>query len=391
MSDLQSLIKDFEKFTFLLVDDKSNFRRTLRNMLRSLKFRKFRDAGNGKEALDRLKNEKFDFIICDWKMPIMNGVEFLQVIREDEGFQDIPFLMITAEVEEATVAQALEAGVDGYILKPFLLETLETKISEIMTNKLVPSTIEVQVQLARVFMKSGDYTRAHEELDKASALNQKSPRVLYARGLIFDQEKNEQKAEECFILASQLGPMFIKAHEKLAEMYEEQGRTAEMLTALEEIIKISPNNPDRQTRLGKALLGSDRIAEAKRAFNKAMTLDVQAAAARTAEIGEAYLSHGLITEAENAFKASLDANPGNIFVYNRLAIALRRQQKFDEAISYYQKALTFDPDEEYLYYNLARAYLSAQNIELAKTALQKALSIQPGFQEAVELLDSISD
>ncbi len=391
MSDLQDLIKDFEKFTILIVDDKASFRRTLRNMLRSLGFRKFRDAGNGKEALDRLKMERFDFIICDWKMPVMGGVEFFQAIREDEGFQDIPFLMITAEVEEATVAQALEAGVDGYILKPFLLDTLQEKISEMMTNKLVPPVIDVQVQLAQVFMRAGDYARAHKELDRASALNAGSPRVLYARGLIYELQEEEERAEEFFVEASRNGPMFIKAHEKLSEIYENQGRHSEMLELLEQIVEISPNNPDRQTRLGKALLGSKRVTEAKRAFSKAMILDTQAMAARTAEIGEAYLAHGLIEEAENAFKASLDANPDNIFVYNRLAIALRRQSKFTEAIEFYEKALTMDPDEEYLYYNLAMVHLSAENPDLAKTALQKALSIQPDFQDAFELLASINN
>lgn len=391
MSDLQHLIKDFEKFTVLIVDDKANFRRTVRNMLRSLGFRKFREAENGKEALDRLKKERFDFIICDWKMPVMGGLEFLQVIREDEGLQAIPFLMITAEVEEATVAQALEAGVDGYILKPFLLDTLREKVSEIMTDKLVPPVIDVQVQLAQVFMRAGDYTRAHEELDQASALNAINPKVLYTRGLIYELQEEEKKAEEFFVEASLHGPMFIKAHEKLSEIYENQGRHAEMLGILEQIIKISPNNPDRQTRLGKALLDSERVAEAKRAFSKAMILDAQAMAVRTAEIGEAYLAHGLTEDAENAFKASLEANPGNTFVYNRLAIALRRQKKFTEAIGLYEKALTIDPDEEYLYYNLARAHLSAKNPDLAKTALQKALSIQPDFQEAIELLASITN
>ncbi len=391
MSDLQHLIKDFEKFSILIIDDKSSFRRTLRNMLRSLGFRKIRDAGNGKEALDRLRVERFDFIICDWKMPIMNGLEFLQAIREDEAYQAIPFLMITAEVEESTVAQALEAGVDGYILKPFLLDTLKENISEIMTEKLVPSDIDVQVQLAQVFMRAGDYTRAHKELDRVPASSLKSPRVLYTRGLIYDREGDDERAEEYFGEASRNGPMFIKAHERLSEIYEHQGRQIEMLEMLEQIIKISPNNPDRQTRLGKALLGTERVSDAKKAFNKAMTLDAEAMAARTAEIGEAYLFHGLVEEAENAFKASLEANPGNVFVYNRLAIALRRQSKFTEAIEYYEKALTMDPNEEYLYYNLAMVHLSAKNPNLAKTALQKALAIQPDFQEAIKLLASVNN
>jgi tetratricopeptide (TPR) repeat protein len=103
-------------------------------------------------------------------------------------------------------------------------------------------------------------------------------------------------------------------------------------------------------------------------------------------IGEAYLTHGLAQEAEKAFKVSIQNNPENIYVYNRLGIAFRRQKKFVDAIALYMKALSIDPEEENLYYNLARAYLGNGDKDRAALALKKAVKLNPDFKEASDLL-----
>ena len=155
MSDLESLVKNKALFRILVVDDKANMRRTLRNMLRMLGFNNFSDAEDGDVALKKIRSEKFDFVICDWNMPRMNGVELLRAIREDERFKNLPFLMITAEVEEGTVAESIEAEVDGYILKPFVPKTLEDKIVDILTRKQSPSQVETFLLAAESLIKSG--------------------------------------------------------------------------------------------------------------------------------------------------------------------------------------------------------------------------------------------
>lgn len=388
MTELDKLIKDKKNFKVLIVDDKANMRRTIRNMLRVLGFTSFREAEDGDVALKKLRSEDFNLVLCDWNMPRMSGVEVLRQAREDERFKDLAFIMVTAEVGEATVAESIESDVDGYIIKPFVPKTLEKKITEIMAKRLTPSELDTRLQVAEVLVKAGNYTEAHRELDKAAQISPRSPKLHYFRGLIFEGQGNLEQAEKAFLKAREMGPKFIKAHEKLAEIYEKTGRVSEMSKIIKEAVQISPKNPDRQAKLGEALLAEGRIQEAKKAFNEAIHLDPDNAARQTA-VGEAFLAKGLSHEAELAFQASLEANPEDIYVYNRLGIAFRRQGKYQEAIANYRKALAIDPHEEYLHYNLGRAYLEAEDKTSAVAALKKALELSPDFSEARELLRKI--
>ena len=388
INELRSLIKDMQAFKILIVDDKANMRRTLRNMLRQIGFTNFREAEDGDVAVSKIRAENFDFVLCDWNMPRMNGVEVLRNVREEERFRDLPFLMVTAEVEEGTVAEVIEADVDGYILKPFVPKTLEDKIVEILRKKAMPSPLETHLRVAEVHLKARNYSQVHKELDEATKISPRSPKVFYARGITYEAEGDLKKAEQSYLQARQMGPKFIKAHEKLAEIYEKQGRTSEMLAVVKEAVNVSPKNSDRQTKLGEALLAEGRIQEAKKAFAAATDLDPNNPSRLTA-IGEAFLAQGLSQEAEKAFSASIKNDPQNIFVYNRLGIAYRRQKKFDEAIKLYQKALTIDPEEVNIFFNLSRAYLGVGDKSQAATTLRRALRIDPNFTEAKELLAKI--
>ena len=115
----------------LVVDDFSTMRRIIRNILRQLGYANIEEADDGTSAMAKLKNEKFDFVISDWNMPGMSGLELLQAIREDESLKHIPVLMVTAEAQKENVVKAVQAGVNNYIVKPFTAETLREKIDKI--------------------------------------------------------------------------------------------------------------------------------------------------------------------------------------------------------------------------------------------------------------------
>jgi CheY-like chemotaxis protein len=388
MSDLDRLIKNRMNFTILIVDDKPNMRKTVRNMLRVLGFNSFREAEDGLDAYRKLEAEPADMILCDWNMPRMNGYEFLLRVRESELFKHVPFLMVTGEVEAGTVAQAIESDVDGYIIKPFVPQVLEEKLVEVLAKRLEPSEVDQQLNKAEDLMENGRFEEAHAVLNQAESLVPRSPRVHYARGRVFEGEGRPEQAVEAYNTARQTGPRFVKARERLSQLYKEAGRTEEMLEVLRETVQISPNQPDRQTELGKALLSAGRVQEAKQAFNAAMRLDPDNATRKT-DIGESYLSQGLSAEAEVAFRAAIDADPKQVYTYNRLGIAFRRQKKYKEAIDNYKRALEIRPRDEGLHFNLARAYLSDQNEKQAAVSLKAALEINPEFQEARSLLVKI--
>ncbi len=115
----------------LVVDDFSTMRRIIKNLLRDLGYNNMEEADDGSTALPMLKTGKFDFLITDWNMPIMEGIELLKQIRADPALAALPVLMVTAEARREQIVYAAEAGVNGYIVKPFTAQTLEQKIAKI--------------------------------------------------------------------------------------------------------------------------------------------------------------------------------------------------------------------------------------------------------------------
>ena len=115
----------------LIVDDFSTMRRIVKNLLRDLGFNNTVEADDGVTALPLLKRGDFDFVVTDWNMPGMQGIDLLRHIRADEKLKHLPVLMITAEAKREQIIEAAQAGVNGYIVKPFNAATLKEKIAKI--------------------------------------------------------------------------------------------------------------------------------------------------------------------------------------------------------------------------------------------------------------------
>jgi two-component system chemotaxis response regulator CheY len=115
----------------LVVDDFSTMRRIVKNLLRDLGFTNIQEADDGSTALPMLQGGDFDFVVTDWNMPGMQGIDLLKAIRADESLSHIPVLLITAEAKKEQIVMAAQAGVNGYIVKPFTAATLKTKLDKI--------------------------------------------------------------------------------------------------------------------------------------------------------------------------------------------------------------------------------------------------------------------
>lgn len=118
----------------LVVDDFATMRRIIKNILKQLGYENIAEAEDGKIALGVLESQNIDFIISDWNMPNMTGLEFLKAVRASEKFKDIPFLMVTAEALKENVVEAVKSGVSNYIVKPFTAETMKEKIEKIFKD-----------------------------------------------------------------------------------------------------------------------------------------------------------------------------------------------------------------------------------------------------------------
>jgi len=115
----------------LVVDDFSTMRRIVKNLLRDLGFTNTHEADDGNTALPMLQSGNFDFLVTDWNMPGMQGIDLLKAVRADDRLKSLPVLMVTAESKREQIIEAAQAGVNGYIVKPFTAATLNEKLGKI--------------------------------------------------------------------------------------------------------------------------------------------------------------------------------------------------------------------------------------------------------------------
>lgn len=115
----------------LVVDDFPTMRRIVRSLLKELGFTNVDEAEDGQEALSKLRSSPFEFVVSDWNMPNLDGLEMLKQIREDGDLKDLPVLMVTAEAKKENIIAAAQAGANGYVVKPFTAATLEEKLGKI--------------------------------------------------------------------------------------------------------------------------------------------------------------------------------------------------------------------------------------------------------------------
>lgn len=115
----------------LIVDDFSTMRRIIKNLLNELGFSNTSEADDGATALPMLKGGGYDFLVTDWNMPNMTGIDLLKAVRADPELGGMPVLLVTAEAKREQIVEAAQAGVNGYIVKPFTAETLKEKIEKI--------------------------------------------------------------------------------------------------------------------------------------------------------------------------------------------------------------------------------------------------------------------
>lgn len=120
-----------KNMSFLVVDDFPTMRRIVRSLLKELGFTNVDEAEDGQDALNKLRAGNFDFVVSDWNMPNLDGLEMLKEIRQDDALKNLPVLMVTAEAKKENIIAAAQAGANGYVVKPFTAATLEEKLNKI--------------------------------------------------------------------------------------------------------------------------------------------------------------------------------------------------------------------------------------------------------------------
>ena len=123
------------EIAILVIEDDKNLKRLIKSLLKRLGFERIEEASDGTSALQILSKKSIQLVIADWHMPGMDGLEFYTLLKENEEFKDIPFLMITGEAKKEKVIQAFTSGIRNYIIKPFESDDLERKVHKLLKLK----------------------------------------------------------------------------------------------------------------------------------------------------------------------------------------------------------------------------------------------------------------
>jgi two-component system chemotaxis response regulator CheY len=126
---------DFSQISMLVVDDFATMRRIIHNLLKEAGVTRVTEAEDGVEALRKLESSDFNFVVSDWNMPNMSGLELLKAVRRSDSLRHLPFLLVTAEARKENIIDAAQAGADGYIVKPFTGQVLRQKIDAILQRR----------------------------------------------------------------------------------------------------------------------------------------------------------------------------------------------------------------------------------------------------------------
>uniref|UniRef100_A0A7C3UWM2 Response regulator n=1 Tax=Desulfobacca acetoxidans TaxID=60893 RepID=A0A7C3UWM2_9BACT len=378
----------FGPLSVLVVDDMPAIRRMLRQMLQHLGVNgDILEAGDGQEAWEILQERPFDLIVCDINMPRLSGLDLLRRLRATQQYQTTPFLMISGEVSEDIVAASAESEVDGYLIKPFKIDSLEARLRSILLHRYQPSRGEILFREANELLVGGRPAEALSVLDQlAHPPFRKQAKVLNLMGECYRTLGSPDEAAACFKQALDLNPKYLRAYQNLAAVMESQGDLAAARGYLEAARKLSPLNPERLYKLGQLCLQQGAPEDARHYLEECWRIGQYVPPARRSEMAETFLAAGLHQVAEELFRRAIDAAPHDVHLYNRLGVALRRQQKHQQALEYYQQALNLDSNNEKVHFNMGVLFFDLGEKDKALEALGIALQINPAFTEAQDFL-----
>ncbi len=380
----------------LVVEDQRQMRTILRRMLQQMKyFQSIDEAEDGDTAWAKISPgggsvEVYDFVLCDVNMPGLNGIGLLKRCRQHAALRFVPFIMISASSQGATVVSALgEWGANDFIVKPFSFELLRQRVGALIRRFQSPEeSIYRQAETLKDQGKIEEALKLIEHWEIESRLSR--AKWFNLKGECLAKKGDVEKAAVHYERAMGVSNIFLSAYKNYAEAHQQLGNIDKSIKALKHAEEISPTDEDRTLTLGRLLLQAGRDEEGKRYLDSLVKRTGSGGKEEALKkVAETYLDSGLYKEAEDTFLVVLRLNPGDIEASNRLGIALRQQGKYDEAERCYMKALKNNPDHPGIYHNLGILYMAQKSYDKARRCLLRALNIDPDFDSARNLLETV--
>jgi len=377
---------DIIEMTVLIADDMPNMITTIRGMMKYLNYgSKFLSAANGEEAWNILKKEPVDLAILDYNMPVINGGELLNRIREDEDLRDLPVVMVTAQANMEFVAEAAESEIDAYILKPATVRVLGDKILSMVEKANNPSPMVFHLKEARRYDDVGDIDGAIEEAQLAAEANPASSRPPRELGYYYMRKDDLKSAQKWLLKAAEMNSIDVVAFHHLGELYVKLNDIEKASRYFEKAMSISPRHVPRAVYFGTTLLERNMVEDAVQVFEKALNLsgnDVQL----QEEIAGYCIEKGAKTYGAKLLESILRKKPDRDDLTPLLGVTFQGLGEYSKALTYLSRAERQDSQNLDVKLHLAEVYLALDKSIRAEKTLKDILEVDPENGKALNLL-----
>jgi CheY-like chemotaxis protein len=380
---------DIDNMSILVVDDMKSMRLTIRKMVKNLGIgTNLKFAENGKQGLEILNAEKFDLAIIDWNMPVMNGIAMLDKIRNDNKLRDLPVIMVTAEAERDIVSEVAETEIDGYLLKPLTLASLDTKIKAVVERANNPDPATLHRLKARDLEEKEQYESAIEEIKLALSHKPSASRLLRQLGLLHFKIKKNAIAEKCLLKAASVNKHDTISRVHLADYYIDKEELEKAGKYCLEILSLTNQYNDKAFDLGEKLLKTDSRQLSLSIFSKFIARSKKQNEAREKVI-DTCLAHNELEYPQALLEHTIKENPSNYDMAYKAGLIHQQAGKREKALKCFMEVDRQAKGHVEAKYQIAKIHYMNQKVLMADDYLNQILRIDPKNEAAMDLRKKI--
>ncbi|MBF0398001.1 MAG: response regulator [Desulfobacterales bacterium] len=376
---------DLSSAKFLIVDPNKQIRVAVKQMLKKGGFKDYEFAGNGYEALKFIQKNMANFIICEWELSRMSGIDLLKLIKSNPKYFFISFIMISSHKSMKRVIYAVEEGADGFILKPF---------TEFALMSIVKKTIEDRLRPDEVQHKINEMTKQklRHKYDKALAIgydilkDKTNATVSRISGECFYQKQEYDKAI-VMLKESLKGGKNSKTLQLLGKVLLETGKEEEAINYFRQALTQNPINKDSNIDLIRAYLKQKKTKEANEIVTNMMESDPSYL--HVIEIVRLYIEFDGI-ENIASYIEKIEPIEETLSVFYDCAIKLGKNGNYDDAIKILEICDNTFPESHFIKFNLGVMYYQIKKYDKALYLFKYTLKLNSRHEKAKKFLDYIS-
>lgn len=374
-----------DRSQFLVIDDKQLILSLTGRMLRNNGYKNYITAFSAASGLYKLKKNSVNFVIVDWDMPNMTGIEFLIYIRKNLQLFNLPVLIMSENLTDTKFFYAMEEGVDGCMEKPFSETEFISAINQVFQAQLDPDPMKYPLQRLRSLTLQKKYKDAIA-FGKSLLQQSKDINVYIGLGECYFNCKKYQAGKDILLKSLEIKETY-KGYHLLGKICMEETQNKEAIKFLEKAYFINPMNTAAVIDMGSAYLNLGFTKEAAEAFG---TLKENALTdMNNTNIGSAYLNIGEVEKAGRYLNEAQNPMVETVNVFNKYAIELRKAGRLEEAAEQYQRCLKIDPENHIITLNFAAVHIEMKDYPEAKKLLERCLEIDPNYETAIKLLQFV--